>query len=332
MRREAPRPGYPARMEVSVGFEALLAAARANLVRLVVPDPEPIAMLFLDVPGAGPADAADAPQTSTLASFGGVLRASAGSAVFAWFEDPAAPIAAWLAVGEEFPGALGGVAMGLARSHDLLAEVTEEVAGLATLAAPGELMVTYELATAVDLRDPRLTVEKTDQGSLVPWSCRLRRRSAAPATTRDLQEHDVPACDAIVAGLPEWFGNAQGIEDCAAAVRSQSGLVGLDDAGEVVSFLTWEVPAYGVAEITWMAVRADSRRRGHGRTLLEALVERLRTARVRELHVKTLSSRGDPYPPYEETRAFYRANGFEEVQELDIWGPENPALLLARQL
>jgi hypothetical protein len=47
--------------------------------------------------------------------------------------------------------------------------------------------------------------------------------------------------------------------------------------------------------------------------------------------VKTLSER-EPYPPYAETRAFYRANGFEPVEELDIWGPENPALLLARPL
>lgn len=318
-------------MDDLVGFGALLAAARANLVRLVVPDPEPIAMLFLDAPEAGPADAADAPQTSMLVSFGGVVRAQAGSAVFAWFEDPAAPIAAWLAVGKAYPEALGGLAMGLARTHDLLAEVTEEVAGLAALAAPGELMITYELATAVDLRDPGFTVEKADQGSLVPWSCRLRRRRAASARTREIQEEDAPACDAIVAGLPEWFGNPQGIADCAAAVRSQAGLVVLDDAGEVAGFLTWEVPAYGVAEITWMAVRADARRRGHGRILLDALVERLRAARVRELHVKSLSSR-DPYPPYAETRAFYRANGFEEVEELGVWGPENPAVLMARQI
>lgn len=140
---------------------------------------------------------------------------------------------------------------------------------------------------------------------------------------------DAAACDAIVKGLPAWFGAAQGIADCAVAVRSQAGLVADDDHG-VGGFLTWEVRD-GIAEITWMAVRANARRRGLGRALLGALVDRLRIDGVGELRVKTLSSR-DPYPPYGETRAFYLANGFEAIAELDVWGPENPAVLLARRI
>jgi ribosomal protein S18 acetylase RimI-like enzyme len=147
---------------------------------------------------------------------------------------------------------------------------------------------------------------------------------------RDLDHRtDANACDAIIGGLPEWFGQAQGIADCAAAVRSQRGLVAVDTHG-VVGFLTWETREGG-AEITWMAVRANARRCGFGRALLGGLVDRLRVDAVTELRVKTLSSR-DPYPPYAETRAFYRANGFEEIDELDIWGPENPVVLLARRI
>lgn len=147
---------------------------------------------------------------------------------------------------------------------------------------------------------------------------------------RDLDpSSDADACDAIVAGLPDWFGEEQGIADCAAAVRSQDGLVA-EDAG-VVGFLTWEPVDDAVAEITWMAVRADRRRSGVGGALLAEVVARLRAGGIRELRVKTLSDR-DPYPPYAETRAFYRANGFERVAELDVWGPENPAVLLARPL
>jgi ribosomal protein S18 acetylase RimI-like enzyme len=112
-------------------------------------------------------------------------------------------------------------------------------------------------------------------------------------------------------------------------VRSQRGLV-VADEDRVDGFMTWEVDD-GVAEITWMAVRANARGRGLGRALLAALVDQLRAKGVRELRVKTLSSR-DPYPPYAETRAFYRANGFEEIEELDVWGPENPAVLLARRV
>ena len=138
---------------------------------------------------------------------------------------------------------------------------------------------------------------------------------------------DAVACDAIVAGLREWFGAEQGIADCAAAVRSQRGIVVGEDG--IDAFLTWDARD-GIAEVTWMAVRADTRRRGLGRALLEALVDRLRADGITELRVKTLSSR-DPYPPYAETRAFYLANGFAEIEELDIRGPENPAVLLARR-
>lgn len=148
---------------------------------------------------------------------------------------------------------------------------------------------------------------------------------------RELEPGDAAACDAIVAGLPEWFGNEQGIRECALAVRSHAGIVATDETG-VTGFLTWtNERERGVAEITWMAVRATSRRRGIGRSLLGALVKRLRKQQVHRLDVKTLSERA-AYTPYAETRSFYRANGFEPIDELDIWDEENPAVLLRRSL
>lgn len=47
--------------------------------------------------------------------------------------------------------------------------------------------------------------------------------------------------------------------------------------------------------------------------------------------MKTLSAACE-YAPYDSTRAFYRARGFTELIELDIWGPENPATLFVRPL
>jgi GNAT superfamily N-acetyltransferase len=148
---------------------------------------------------------------------------------------------------------------------------------------------------------------------------------------RDLEPEDASSCDAIVAGLPEWFGNETGIRGCAEAVRSQPGLVAEDD-GDVVGFCTYEPREPGSVEITWMAVRADRHRTGIGTAILDALVGRLAAQGVRRLLVKTLSERAGPYPPYDRTRRFYLAMGFERVAELDIWGPENPALLLAKPL
>ena len=80
-----------------------------------------------------------------------------------------------------------------------------------------------------------------------------------------------------------------------------------------------------------MATRVDARRTGAGRHLIETLIEELAATGVRELRVKTLSER-EPYPPYAETRAFYRAMSFVPVEELDVWGPENPAVLMVRRL
>jgi len=147
---------------------------------------------------------------------------------------------------------------------------------------------------------------------------------------RPLRPDDATVCDAIIAALPGWFGDPNGIRDCAAAVRSEPGFVATADRA-VVGFLTVSRPRAHVAEISWMAIHPDHRGDGHGRELIDALVQTLHEDRTRFLAVKTLSDR-DPYPPYAETRAFYEAMGFVALMDLDIWGPENPALLFVRSV
>jgi GNAT superfamily N-acetyltransferase len=155
---------------------------------------------------------------------------------------------------------------------------------------------------------------------------------AAEPRIRPLTPDDADACDAIVRGLPDWFGLESGIADCAAAVRSQDGLAAELGDGRVGGFLTWvrHFPATG--EITWMAVDAAEHRRGLGRALVDALAERLMLDGARLLLVKTLSERGDS-EHYDRTRAFYLATGFLPLQEMpELWDAENPALLLVRPL
>lgn len=151
-------------------------------------------------------------------------------------------------------------------------------------------------------------------------------------TIRPLSAGDADACDEIVRGLPVWFGLESGIREAAAAVRSQSGLIAELPDGSVGGFLTWVRHFPESAEITWMAVRAGRHRQGHGRALLDALCERLTPEGARLLLVKTLAAAGRS-EHYDRTRAFYLACGFVPLQELpDLWGPENPALLLVRPL
>jgi GNAT superfamily N-acetyltransferase len=148
---------------------------------------------------------------------------------------------------------------------------------------------------------------------------------------RPLDPADATACDLIVASLPEWFGNADGIREAAALVRDSPGLV-IEAEGAVRGFVTHARRYARTEEITWIAVDAAARGTGLGTALVAALETALVEQGVRLLTVKTLSDRENPGPAYAATRAFYLARGFEPVMELDIWGPENPAQVLAKQI
>jgi len=129
---------------------------------------------------------------------------------------------------------------------------------------------------------------------------------------RALGPEDADACDGIIAGLPYHFADEQGRRDCAAAVRRDPGLVATEGA-EVVGFLTYTHRFDEAAEITWMAVRADRRRRGIGRALIDRLAERLVAEGRRVLLVLMVSPSdpgAEPDDGYQSTRAFYRSTGF----------------------
>jgi GNAT superfamily N-acetyltransferase len=152
---------------------------------------------------------------------------------------------------------------------------------------------------------------------------------------RELSVEDAAACDDVIASLPYWFGDPVGVRDCAEAVRSERGFVAVvDDA--VAGFLTLHSHFEGSAEITWMAVHAEHRRRGLGRVLVDAAVAGCASEGLGMLFVMTLGpsvleppeSSGDNY---DGTRAFYRRMGFVALRELGLreWN-DSHALLLAR--
>lgn len=151
---------------------------------------------------------------------------------------------------------------------------------------------------------------------------------------RPLAAADAEACDVIVAGLPYHFGIEEGRRACAAAVRRAAGLVAVED-GDVVGFLTYEERFDEAAEITWMAVRADKRRRGIGHALIDRLVEELRAEGRRVLLVLTVSP-SDPGPEpddgYGATRAFYRSAGFVLGRDLRGEWDSDTAVVMVRTL
>ena len=162
---------------------------------------------------------------------------------------------------------------------------------------------------------------------------RQGREAAAAVSVRELELADAPVCDAVMATLPYFFGQPAGIAECAAAVRSQPGLVAVDRSGNVVGFLTYRLHHANSAEITWMAVRQDTRRQGVGRLLIDVVEAHLWRRGVRLVFVITLGPSVDEpgvTDGYGGTRAFYESTGFIPLRELDAWGPDSPGLILAR--
>ena len=81
-----------------------------------------------------------------------------------------------------------------------------------------------------------------------------------------------------------------------------------------------------------LAVLPDHHRRGIGRALVERAAAHARAEGRTLLHVKTLAP-SDPDPGYAATRRFYEALGFVPLEELpQVWGPENPCLIMVRPL
>lgn len=148
---------------------------------------------------------------------------------------------------------------------------------------------------------------------------------------RQLVVSDAEACDAIVASLPYHFGDEEGRRECAAAIRAQRGLVA-QDGGEVVGFLTLEPRFDDCLEVTWMAVRADRRRQGIGRALLDRVASDARGEGRKFLLVLTVSPSdgADEIPDgYQATRAFYEANGFILARDFPgYWKSDTPVLML----
>ena len=110
----------------------------------------------------------------------------------------------------------------------------------------------------------------------------------------------------IAKSLPKWF-TKNGIRQIKYATRKQQGLV-VTEENQIVGFVfyrKWQRTSY----LTWMGVMSNKRRKGIGSKLLSALETELKKSRIYEIKVSTLA-RTVKYIPYEETRFFYKINGF----------------------
>jgi ribosomal-protein-alanine N-acetyltransferase len=133
----------------------------------------------------------------------------------------------------------------------------------------------------------------------------------AAAAMRRKVPADAEGIVAVARALPEWF-NAEGQASIAREAREQAGWVAVE-AGRVAAFALWVRRGAKGAELTWMGVTPARRRSGIGARLLDAVCADAADNGAAYLDVSTVAD-SVAYAPYAETRAFYRACGFEDLR------------------
>ena len=137
------------------------------------------------------------------------------------------------------------------------------------------------------------------------------------------------ACRAILDTVPSWFGIPDANDAYVEFVDIHDTWFAYSAKREPIGFISGQLHFPETAEIEIMAIRPEWHRRGVGRALVDAFEAHHRRTGIRLLEVKTLGpSHADE--SYRATRAFYTGIGFIPVEELWIWGPDNPALILCK--
>jgi hypothetical protein len=155
-------------------LDTLLSDAEDDLRSLVVLDAEPVTWLLIDAPGAADQDAL-APEA--VEQMTGTVAKTRDTGVLARFANPAAAVGTWLTLAAWTDTTVRGAAVsGYCHRAELVGATLAELPDLLGAASPGELWVSFEIATAVDLNDERFSVERIDRGALVPASCKLTLR------------------------------------------------------------------------------------------------------------------------------------------------------------
>jgi ribosomal protein S18 acetylase RimI-like enzyme len=162
---------------------------------------------------------------------------------------------------------------------------------------------------------------------LNPWHV---REDAMFEIIRPNADRAAIACS-ILEGLPEWFGIPKAREEYIERA-GELPMLAVSTGTEIIGFLSIENKTRVSSEIFVLGVRREWHRRGVGKCLFNAVEADLVAGGIRYLIVKTLSDKSRN-APYLLTRRFYESVGFEPIDELpELWGPDNPCLLMLKPL
>jgi GNAT superfamily N-acetyltransferase len=138
-------------------------------------------------------------------------------------------------------------------------------------------------------------------------------------------------CREILDSVPSWFGIPEANDSYVAFADTHDTWVAYSTQREPIGLVSGQSHFPEMAEIEVIAVRPEWHRAGVGRALVEVFEAHHRRRGAQLLEVKTLGP-SHPDEGYRSTRAFYRGIGFIPVEELWIWGPDNPALILCKPI
>jgi GNAT superfamily N-acetyltransferase len=160
----------------------------------------------------------------------------------------------------------------------------------------------------------RATLAAQPAGGL-PAIASFRTLPAGSILVREKRAEDAEPLLTLARMLPAWFTSTEIESEMAQDIREEAGLVAEAD-GERVGFVIWGEPEFhrepGVVELYWIGVHRDWRGKGIGKALLRVMEEKLKKDGVQAVELWTVAD-SEFYPPYTDTRAFYRAMGYRDL-------------------
>lgn len=131
--------------------------------------------------------------------------------------------------------------------------------------------------------------------------------------------------------MPEWFGLPDAIEGYIDAALTMETWTVRDAADLAVGVALVERHFPHTAELHLMVVDRTHHGVGIGTALVRAIEADGRTSGTRLLQVKTLGP-SHPDTGYARTRHFYESCGFLSLEETDLWGRDNPCLIMVKPI
>lgn len=138
-------------------------------------------------------------------------------------------------------------------------------------------------------------------------------------------------CDAILSGLPGWFGPYDVYKDYLEDVKTRPVFIA-QAGGEKLGLMALTQTSHACVDIHLLAIRSEHHGKGIGRAFVELAKRYARDCGATYLTVKTLGPSREN-AEYAKTRKFYASVGFDLLEEfIDFWGKDVPMLLQCQHI